>query len=198
MSTNADTYLIAGLGNPGQRYRQNRHNVGFMFVDYLAEQAGIRLSRLQMKAITGTGLYAGAKLILAKPQTMMNLSGRAIGSLLRYYQIPLDHLYVVYDDLDLPHASLRMKPAGGSGGHRGLTSIISEVGGDEFPRIRLGIGRPSGRMDPADYVLQDFSEAEWVSMRITLKEAQGCLVEAIQQGLQAAMTRCNQKDEDPS
>jgi PTH1 family peptidyl-tRNA hydrolase len=197
MSSSADTYLVAGLGNPGRQYRHNRHNIGFMFVDFLAEQAGIRLSRMQMKAITGSGLYAGAKLILAKPQTMMNLSGQAVGSLVRYYRIPLENLFVVYDDLDLPHAVLRMKPAGGSGGHRGLNSIIKELGSDTFPRIRLGIGRPPGRMDPADYVLQDFSEDEWSSMQITLKEAEQCFAETLQQGLQAAMTDCNQRDDDP-
>lgn len=195
MTPAEDTFLIAGLGNTGRSYRGNRHNVGFMFIDHLAESIGLGLSRMQMKAITASGLFAGKKVILAKPQTMMNLSGNAVGSLTRYYRIPLKNLYVVYDDLDLPHADLRLKPSGGSGGHRGLQSIIRNLGSDNFPRVRLGIGRPTGRMDPADYVLQDFSDFEWESMQITLREAAGCLEQALQEGLQAAMTRCNQKND---
>ena len=191
MTPAEDTFLIAGLGNAGRSYRTNRHNVGFMFIDQLADSIGLNLSRVQMKAITTSGQFAGKKIILAKPQTMMNLSG--VGSLTRYYRVPLENLFVVYDDLDLPHAALRLKPAGGSGGHRGLRSIIRNLGTDQFPRLRLGIGRPTGRMDPADYVLQDFSEAEWESMQITLREAVSCLEQALQEGLQAAMTRCNQK-----
>lgn len=193
MSTGTETFLIAGLGNPGPSYRHNRHNVGFMFVDHFADSLGIRLSRMQMKAIFGSGRFGSSKLILAKPQTMMNRSGQSIAAIVRYYQIPVSNLFVVFDDLDLPNAVLRLKPAGGSGGHRGLKSIIRELGSDQFPRVRLGIGRPPGRMDPADYVLQDFSEPEWESMAITLQEAESCLKEAIEAGLQSAMTRCNQK-----
>jgi PTH1 family peptidyl-tRNA hydrolase len=149
-----------------------------------------------MKAITGTGRIAGAKILLAKPQTMMNLSGNSVGPLMRYYRLPLHNLFVVYDDLDLPHGQLRLKPGGGSGGHRGMASIIKDLGDDTFARMRIGIGRPPGRMDPADYVLQDFSESEWESMRITLQEAETCLMEAIRSGLQAAMTQCNQRDQE--
>ncbi|MFP3852982.1 MAG: aminoacyl-tRNA hydrolase, partial [Anaerolineales bacterium] len=113
MTPAEDTFLIAGLGNTGRSYRGNRHNVGFMFIDQLADSIGLGLSRMQMKAITASGQFAGKKVILAKPQTMMNLSGEAVGPLTRYYRIPLENIYVVYDDLDLPHAGLRLKPAGG-------------------------------------------------------------------------------------
>ncbi len=146
---------------------------------------------MKSKALITDVRWNGRKVLLAKPQTLMNLSGEAIGPLVRFYQIPLARLIVVYDDLDLPHGALRMRPSGGSGGHKGLQSVIEHVGGQGFPRLRIGIGRPPGRMDPADYVLQDFSQDEREAMEITLREALQCLRDLFAEGLAIAMTRCN-------
>lgn len=191
MSLEAKRYLMAGLGNPGRRFRRNRHNVGFMLVDSLAEHLGTSFRKVQSKALLTQVRWGESKILLAKPQTMMNLSGQSVGSLVRYYRIPLERLIVVYDDLDLPHATLRLRSAGGSGGHKGLQSIIHHVGSQDFPRLRIGIGRPPGMMDPADYVLQDFTDDERETLEIALREAVDCLHDLVVEGVAIAMTRCN-------
>lgn len=189
-------YLLVGLGNSGRQYRGNRHNVGFQFVDALAERLRTSFSRVQFNALVADARWHEQRLYLAKPQTMMNRSGRAVGPLARYYRVPTDRMIIIYDDLDLPTGALRLRPGGGSGGHRGMESIIQEVGTQDFPRLRLGIGRPPGRMDPADYVLQDFSDSEREAMQITLREAVDCLERVLNEGLQAAMTHCNRSESD--
>jgi peptidyl-tRNA hydrolase, PTH1 family len=138
------TVLIAGLGNPGREYRGNRHNVGFMVVDQLCEALHIRLSRLQSKALIGSGLLGDSKIVLAKPQTFMNNSGQAVAALVRFYKIPLEQLLVVHDDLDLPFGVLRMRPGGGPGGQKGLGSVIQHLGTQDFPRLRIGVGAHPG------------------------------------------------------
>ncbi|MGC9398922.1 MAG: aminoacyl-tRNA hydrolase [Anaerolineae bacterium] len=152
--------LIAGLGNPGSRFTHNRHNIGFRTVDALAKDHHLTFSRTEHHTSTAHGMISGERVILAKPQTFMNASGKAIGALTRYYKIPPQHLLVIYDDLDLPLGTVRFRQEGSSGGHRGVQSIINHLSTSRFPRLRLGIGRPPGRMDPADYVLQDFSAEE--------------------------------------
>jgi peptidyl-tRNA hydrolase, PTH1 family len=169
-------FLIAGLGNPGPDYRYNRHNVGFMVVDALAAALDIPIQRVEMRALVGKGLLDGERLILAKPQTYMNQSGQAVGSLARFYKIPLEQLLVVHDDLDLPLGTLRMRPFGGTGGQRGMESIVARLGTRDFPRLRVGIGRPPGRMDPADYVLHNFDPEQ----ETFLPEVLGRAVKAIQ------------------
>jgi peptidyl-tRNA hydrolase, PTH1 family len=169
-------FLIAGLGNPGPDYRYNRHNVGFMVVDALAAALDIPIQRVEMRALVGKGLLDGERLILAKPQTYMNQSGLAVGSLARFYKIPLEQLLVVHDDLDLPLGTLRMRPFGGTGGQRGMESIVARLGTRDFPRLRVGIGRPPGRMDPADYVLHNFDPEQ----EGFLPEVLGRAVKAIQ------------------
>lgn len=149
-------YLIAGLGNPGPDYRQNRHNVGFMVANALSQAADIPLRRVAFRALVGKGTYADAPVIIAKPQTYMNESGQSVAALLRFYKIPLNQLLVVHDDLDLPFWTLRLRPSGGTGGQRGMESIVAKLGTRDFARLRVGIGRPPGRMDPKDYVLHDF------------------------------------------
>jgi PTH1 family peptidyl-tRNA hydrolase len=131
------------------------------------------------------------RILVAKPQTMMNLSGQAVGALVRFFKIPLEQLLVIYDDLDLPVGALRLRPAGGSGGHHGMESIIAALGSDAFPRLRVGIGRPPGRMDPAAFVLQDFSRAEADVVKSTLGRAVECLEVILADGLEAAMTGFN-------
>ena len=183
-------YLIVGLGNPGRRYRGNRHNIGFMAIDKLAETAGIRLARVQANAIIGDGSFAGKSLILAKPQTHMNLSGNAIGSLARYYRIPMGNLLVIYDEIDLPFGTLRIREQGGSGGHNGMKSIIDKIGRD-FPRLRLGVDRPPGYMEPAAYVLQNFSDGELPIVTEMIELAIVAIQSYIQDGIEIAMTRYN-------
>lgn len=159
-----ERYLIVGLGNPGRSHLYNRHNIGFMALDRLAAHHRIELKRVQNKAIVGTGRVAARSVILAKPQTFMNLSGEAIGPLANFYKIPLANTLVAYDELDIPFGVIRLREKGGAGGHNGMRSIIQHLG-QEFPRLRLGIGRPPGRMDAAGFVLQDFGRDElpWVS-----------------------------------
>ncbi len=186
-----NSFLIVGLGNPGREYRSTRHNAGFMVIDALCEGFGIRLSRLQSKALVGTGAYDGKKIILAKPQTFMNLSGQSVGSLMRFYKIPLEQILVIHDDLDLPVGTLRMRPGGGSAGQKGLTSIIEQLGTQEFPRLRIGIGRPPGQMDPVDYVLEDFWGSEKELLSQLLSRAVEAVKDYLQFGLEHAMNGFN-------
>lgn len=183
-------YLIAGLGNPGQAHKGNRHNIGFMVVDRLAEKYGIRLGRVQLKAITGEGRIKDRAVILAKPQTYMNLSGDSIGPLAKYYKVPLENVLVVYDEIDLPFGTLRLRSKGGSGGHNGMKSVIQHLGQD-FPRLRLGVGRPSGRMPPAAYVLRDFGKDEEPVLLELLDSAIATIETYLDDDVDLAMTRHN-------
>ena len=155
-----NVFLIAGLGNPGRAYKNNRHNAGFLLLDRLAGRLDVAFGRVEAKALVAKGVYQGRRLILAKPQTYMNESGKAVGALVRFYKVPLENLIVAYDDVDLPFGVLRLRPGGGSAGQKGMRSIQERLGAEDFPRLRFGIGRPPGRMDAAAYVLQDFDRAE--------------------------------------
>jgi PTH1 family peptidyl-tRNA hydrolase len=156
--------VIVGLGNPGKEYAHTRHNAGFQVIDRLAEKHGQKFSKMMNQAIVATGDIDGIKVVLVKPQTFMNDSGAAVGPIVKFYKTPPEGLLVIYDDLDLPTAQIRMRKFGGSGGHNGMKSIIARVGTENFPRLRIGIGRPPGRMDPVDYVLQPFSKADLALM----------------------------------
>ncbi len=184
-------YLVAGLGNPGREYAANRHNVGFMLVDRLAARLGASFSRLESKALVCKAEYQGRRMILAKPQTYMNLSGQAVGGLLNYYKVPLGNLLVVYDDVDLPLGTLRLRPGGGSAGQKGMQSIIERLGSQDFPRLRIGIDRPPGRMDAAAYVLQDFSRQQVEFLAPVLERAVDAVLVFVTQGLEAAMNQFN-------
>lgn len=184
-------YLIVGLGNPGRAYKTNRHNIGFMVVDRLASRLNLSFTRMEAKSLFTRGDYAGRRLLLAKPQTYMNLSGQAVRSLARFYKLPLERILIVYDDVDLPFGSLRLRPAGGSGGHKGMQSIIEHLNSQEIPRLRLGIGRPPGRMEAADYVLQDFSRQEVEMLPAILDRAVEAVLTFITQGIAAAMNQFN-------
>lgn len=184
-------YLIVGLGNPGREFRANRHNVGFMAADRLAERLGTSFSRLESKALVAKADFNENRLILAKPQTYMNLSGQAVAGLARFYKIQNENLIVVYDDVDLPFGALRLRPGGGSGGHKGIASIIERLGTQDFPRLRIGIDRPPGRMEAADYVLQDFNSHEVESLPFILNRAAEAILFFIAQGVNAAMNKYN-------
>lgn len=190
-AADGERFLIVGLGNPGRKYRGNRHNLGFMTVDRLANRAGITSNKTQNKAIVGDARLVGQSVILAKPQTYMNSSGDAVGPLANYYKIPPERVLVVYDELDLPLGTLRLRSQGGAGGHGGMKSIIQHLG-QEFPRLRLGIGRPPGRMEPADFVLQDFRDHELPVVEAMLDEAVAAVETFLREGIDIAMTRHNQ------
>ncbi len=186
-----EIYLIIGLGNPGREYKDTRHNIGFMLIDHLAERIGARGMKVQSKAIVISGLHEERKLILAKPQTYMNLSGQSVQGLLHFYKIPHTHLLVAHDDLDIPYGTIRIRPSGGPGGQRGMANTIELLGTKDFPRLRLGIGRPPGRMDAKDYVLQDFSKDEQKLMSGILSRASDATLEFVMNGLNAAMNKYN-------
>lgn len=185
-------YLIVGLGNPGRKYKANRHNIGFMAVDRLAEKFGISLNSVKNRAIVGDGRIHQRAVLLAKPQTFMNLSGDSVGALASFYKIAPENVLVVYDELDLPFGALRLREKGGAGGHNGMKSIINHLG-QEFPRLRLGIGRPPGQLAPASWVLRDFGEDERPLLNIVLNEALQAIETFLTEGIQLAMSRHNKQ-----
>jgi PTH1 family peptidyl-tRNA hydrolase len=186
-----NTFLIVGLGNPGREYKDNRHNVGFMLIDRLSVRLNARLSRMQAKALVGSVNYEGNKLIFAKPQTYMNLSGQSIQGLARFYKLPLENVIVAHDDLDLPFGTIRIRPGGGPGGQKGIASTIERLGAKDFRRLRIGIGRPPGRMDPAAYVLQNFAQADLMLLSEILDQAADAVLTFVTHGLNTAMNRFN-------
>ncbi|MDA8096069.1 MAG: aminoacyl-tRNA hydrolase [Desulforudis sp.] len=180
--------LIIGLGNPGEVYRNTRHNIGFLTVDRLASRLGISVKKRQCFSLTGDAHVDGNKLILAKPQTFMNLSGRAALALTEYYKVPPEEFLVVCDDMDLPFGRLRLRARGGSGGHRGLNSIIGLLGSSGFPRLRVGIGRGP---EVVSYVLGHFGSDEESLVNEVLDAAADAVLMARSEGLERAMNRYN-------
>nr|WP_091764701.1 aminoacyl-tRNA hydrolase [Blastococcus aurantiacus] len=182
-------FLVVGLGNPGPGYAGNRHNVGAMVLDVLAERAGIRLSPgkgARSRAVSGEGRLAGRRVVLARPLTYMNESGGPVRGLLDYHKLPATDLVVVHDELDIDFAVVRLKRGGGEGGHNGLRSITRSTGTKDYLRVRVGIGRPPGRQDPADYVLKDFSSTERKELDLLLVEAADATELLLARGLEAA------------
>ena len=185
------TYLLIGLGNPGREYRDNRHNVGFMLIDRLIVRLNARGMKVQSKAIVTSATYEERKLILAKPQTYMNLSGQSAQGLLNFYKIPMENMLIAHDDLDIPFGTIRIRPGGGPGGQKGMASTIERLGTKDFPRLRIGIGRPPGRMDPAAYVLQDFSRDEMKMLSEVVDRAAEAALTFVVEGLNKAMNKYN-------
>jgi peptidyl-tRNA hydrolase, PTH1 family len=186
-----DTFLLIGLGNPGREHRDNRHNVGFMLIDRLAVRLNARGMKMQSKAIITSAVFEDHKLLLAKPQTYMNLSGESVQGLLRFYKLPMENLLVAHDDLDLPFGTLRVRPGGGPGGQRGMASAIERLGTKDFARLRIGISRPPGRMDPAAYVLQNFSRDEMEGLSGILDRAADAALTFVGEGLDKTMNKFN-------
>lgn len=184
-------YLVVGLGNPGREYRETRHNIGFMLVDQLCKELGVTIGKVQSKALTASGKHAGHRVILAKPQTYMNLSGQSVSGLARFYKVPAENIIVAHDDLDLPLGTLRIRGSGGSAGQKGVASTIEQLGTQDFPRMRLGIGRPPGQMDAAAYVLQNFHSKEKEVLALVLDRAVRACLTLIESGLDAAMNQYN-------
>jgi peptidyl-tRNA hydrolase, PTH1 family len=186
-----NTFLMIGFGNPGREYIHTRHNIGFMLIDRIALRLNAQGMKLQSKAIVISSLYEDRKILLAKPQTFMNLSGQSVQGLLHFYKLPNENLLIAHDDLDLPFGTIRIRPDGGPGGQRGMADTIERLGTKEFPRLRLGIGRPPGRMDPKDYVLQDFSKEDQKFLPEVLDRATDAALEFVRRGLSAAMNKFN-------
>lgn len=184
-------FLISGLGNPGRKFEHNRHNVGFMLLNRLATKLGVNFSLVESKALVAKVVYLGERVILIKPQTYMNNSGSAVSSLVRFYQVPLENLLVAYDDVDLPLGMLRLRPMGSSAGQKGMQSIIEHLGTDAFPRLRIGTGRPPGRMEAADYVLQNFPDGDADLLDETLDRGVEAVLTFIHDGLERAMSNFN-------
>lgn len=183
--------LIVGLGNPGRRYRGTRHNMGREVVERLAAACGIRVDIEEGWATTGRGTVAGQAVLLAWPETYMNVAGRAVADLRRRHRIALDHLLVAYDDLDLPPGTIRFREQGSAGGHNGLQSVIEALGTTAFPRLRVGIGRPPAGVDPADYVLERPTPQERAALDAAIARAVEGIVQWVREGPQAAMRFCN-------
>src|SRR4030042_2735300 len=177
-------FLIAGLGNPGRNHEHNRHNVGFMLLNRLTLQLNTGFGQVESKSLVAKTTYLGERVILIKPQTYMNRSGAAVSSLVHFYKVPLENLLVAYDDVDLPLGNLRLRPLGGSAGQKGMQSIIERLGTDEFPRLRIGTGRPPGRMEAADYVLQDFPTDEADLLTDTLDRGVEAVLTYLKDGLE--------------
>ena len=181
-----DRWLIVGLGNPGPQYAGNRHNVGYMCCDALAATAGTSLKRDRSRALAGTGRLAGVPVVLAEPMSFMNLSGGPAAAVRAFYKIPDDRILVLHDELDLPFGTIRLKLGGGDNGHNGLRSITSALRTRDYYRLRIGIGRPPGRMDPADYVLRDFSASERADLPVVIGQAGDAVEMLLRDGLAAA------------
>ena len=190
--SSAVDWLIVGLGNPGQKYEHTRHNMGFLTVDLLAEEAGVKLNKVKFKAAYNILNFAGCKCLVMKPQTYMNLSGEAVREAVQFYKIPADRVLVIYDDISLPVGKLRVRPSGSAGGHNGIKNIIAHLGTQEFPRVKIGVGAPSGGGDEMiDWVIGAPSQAERKILAESFEKAIGAAECIIQKGCQQAMNSFN-------
>lgn len=183
-------FCLIGLGNPSRQYSQTRHNAGFLVIDRIAEEANLQLDQQGFQSVYGKGLLNGKQVFLVKPQTFMNLSGEAVGPFIKYYRIPLEQVLIIYDDLDLPLGMIRIRLSGSAGGHNGLSSVLTAIGDQTVPRLRVGIGRPAdGRV--IDYVLSAFSGAELNEFKASINRAAQAGISFVTEGAQAAMNRFN-------
>lgn len=185
-------YVIAGLGNPGKEYENTRHNMGFQVIDRLADKGGISVKRLKHRALIGDGRIGGERVLLVKPQTYMNNSGQSLGEIVRYYHIEPDHLIVIYDDMDLETGTIRIRKKGGPGSHNGMKSVVAHVQTENFPRIRIGIGR-SGSEDWKDFVLDNVSKKDAELLSGALDRAADAVCSILDDGIDIAMNRWNIK-----
>jgi len=186
--------LVVGLGNPGPDYERTRHNIGFRVADELARRLGASFKRSKHQALVAEARDGDERLLLAKPQTFMNESGRAVAALTRYYRVPLDRVIVVHDELDLPLGVVRVKLGGGAAGHNGVSDVVSAIG-PEFARVRIGIGRPPGRKDPVDFVLEPFPKREEAEAPQIVDLGADAVLAIVRDGISAAQTEFNQRGE---
>ena len=185
-------WLIVGLGNPGQKYEHTRHNMGFLTVDLLAEKTGVKLNKVKFKSAYNILPFAGCKCLVMKPQTYMNLSGEAVREAVQFYKIPADHVLVIYDDVSLPVGKLRVRPTGSAGGHNGIKNIIAHLGTQDFPRVKIGTGAPTGGgADMIDWVIGEPSKAEKQVLLESFEKAIDAAACIIEHGCQKAMNDFN-------
>lgn len=184
-------YIVVGLGNPGDKYRYTRHNIGFITLDYFSDAHRIVMNKVKHKAVLGEGMIGEEKVVLAKPQTYMNLSGESVYELMNWYKADTSRLIVVYDDIDLDTGKIRIRPNGSSGTHNGMKSIIYILNSDNFPRVRIGIGKSPEYMDLADYVTGKFRDEDVPVMGETVKRASLAIEEIIRSGVNTAMNKYN-------
>jgi peptidyl-tRNA hydrolase, PTH1 family len=187
-------YLIIGLGNPGNRYKYTRHNIGFMVLEKIADRWEVDIKQKSFDALWNRGKIAGNNVLLAMPQTYMNLSGNSVRNLLAYFKVDLNNLIVIHDDLDLPLGTVRLKNGGGDAGHKGLKSIITCLGSANFMRVRMGIGKPADRTPVEDYVLQKFDPDESALLQQIIQSASEATTDIIKSGLQQAMAKHHAKN----
>lgn len=183
--------LIIGLGNPGAKYNNTRHNIGFMIIDYIQGKIKNNNSRKYYDSVIYEDDENGEMVVFAKPQTFMNLSGNAVSSLVKKYNIDLKDLLVIHDDLDIPFGKIRLRAFGGSAGHKGLISIISVLGTEKFCRLRVGIGKPSQKKDTSDYVLGKIKKSEFEEMQNIISRASNAVFSFVEDGLNKAMNKFN-------
>ena len=187
-----DSWLIVGLGNPGKQYERTRHNCGFRAIDLLAESLNCKVDKGKFQGLYGQTVYNGSKLFLLKPQTFMNLSGRSVLQLSAYYSIPPQRIIVLFDDISLEVGRLRCRADGSAGGHNGIKSIIAELGSQDFPRVKIGVGgKPHENADLADWVLSGFSANEEKSLQTALKNAADAALCIVRSGVGEASNRFN-------
>ena len=190
--SNNESWLIVGLGNPGREYEKTRHNAGFRCIDLIAENLGCKIDKLKFQGLYAQTNYKGTKVFLLKPQTYMNLSGRSVLQLSAYFNIPPQHIIVLFDDISLEPGRLRIRPNGSAGGHNGIKSIIQEVGSQEFPRVKIGVGaKPNPNYDLADWVLSTFSANEEKALAVALDNAAKAAFAIIDSGVPEAANRFN-------
>lgn len=188
-----ELWLVAGLGNPGRQYEKTWHNCGFLVLEILSQRHQIALNKIRFKGLTGQGTIAGRKVVLLKPTTYMNLSGESMREAMAFYKIPPQRTLVIYDDLDLPAGQIRMRPSGGAGTHNGMRSIISQLGRQDFPRVRVGIGPLPANWELVSYVLSDISQDQQNQMFEAFSRAADAVEKTLRDGIEAAMNQANQK-----
>lgn len=184
-------FLVVGLGNPEKKYINTRHNLGFMVIEKLSEICNLSLSKVAHKSVFGKGKVFNEDVILAQPQTFMNLSGQSVAAIMKYYKIPIENILIIHDDLDLPFGALKFRRSGGSGGHNGLNSIIEHLDSNEFKRLKIGIGKPAGKQDPAVYVLKPFTKIQQEEIPFILSSAADAVIKYIKDDLTEAMNEYN-------
>ena len=192
ISKSNESWLIVGLGNPGKEYERTRHNAGFRAIDILADKLGCRIDKGKFQGLYGQTVYGGSKIYLLKPQTYMNLSGRSVLQLSAYFNIPPQRIIVLFDDISLPPGRLRIRSDGSAGGHNGIKSIIAEVGSQNFPRVKIGVGsKPNPEFDLADWVLSTFSSKEEKDLQFALSNAADAALCVIDHGVPESANRFN-------
>lgn len=187
-------YLIVGLGNPEPEYSRTRHNMGFDTINRLAQKYNIELTKKNYNAIYGTGIIEGKKVVLIKPQTYMNLSGEAVKEYVNFYKVPLENLIVIYDDMDTEIGRIRIRTKGGAGAHNGMKSMLKELQSNDFPRIRVGIGKPQNEFDRINYVIGKIPTEEYVQLQEAAMTAAEAVVCYLENGINTTMNRYNSKE----